>query len=208
MAANWSARKSAIVSARPPPPRATGSIWPRAISGCAGAGAALGALGDGSRPVNLLLALFAILGLHALTFLAWLLSFGVHAQVSGLGRLWLWLTRKLARSPDAALAPRALVELLARNGALRWMLGGAGSATAEGRVDNLTVRISGSGKARLGKLMARRVRVTVAGSGDATIAPQDEAHVTILGSGDVYLATRPRRIERRIMGSGNIIEAR
>ena len=79
-----------------------------AIAGLfAGAGAALGALGDGSRPVNLLLALFAMLGLHTLTFLAWLLSFGVHARVAGLGRLWLWLTRKLARSPDAALAPRA-----------------------------------------------------------------------------------------------------
>jgi hypothetical protein len=90
----------------------------------AGAGAALGALGDGARPVNLLLALFAMLGLHALTFLAWLLSFGVHAQVAGLGRLWLWLTRKLARSPDAALAPRALVEVLSRNGSLRWVLGG------------------------------------------------------------------------------------
>ncbi|WP_408608105.1 DUF2868 domain-containing protein [Candidimonas nitroreducens] len=90
----------------------------------AGAGAALGALGNGERPVNLLLALFAILGLHTLTFLAWLLSFGVHAQVAGLGRLWLWLTRKLARSPDAALAPRALLELLSRNGALRWILGG------------------------------------------------------------------------------------
>jgi hypothetical protein len=96
-----------------------------AIAGLfAGAGAALGALGDGSRPVNLLLALFAMLGLHTLTFLAWLLSFGVHARVAGLGRLWLWLTRKLARSPDAALAPRALVEVLARNGALRWVLGG------------------------------------------------------------------------------------
>ncbi len=93
-------------------------------------------------------------------------------------------------------------------GDVKLVINGSGSATAEGRVDNLTVRISGSGKARLGKLMARRVRVTVAGSGDATIAPQDEAHVTILGSGDVYLATRPRRIERRIMGSGNIIEAR
>lgn len=87
-------------------------------------------------------------------------------------------------------------------------ISGSGSATAEGRVDNLTVRISGSGKAHLGKLLARSAQVTIMGSGDATIAPQDEAHVTILGSGDVYLATRPQRIERNILGSGDIIEAR
>ncbi len=87
-----------------------------------GAGAALGALGDGSRSVNLLVALAAILGLHSLTFLIWLLSFGVTGHGSWLGQLWLWLTQKLARGPDAALIPRALVDLLGRNGALRWIL--------------------------------------------------------------------------------------
>mgnify|MGYP001557642011 CR=1 FL=1 len=87
-----------------------------------GAGAALGALGDGSRSVNLLLALVAILGLHSLTFLIWLLSFGMTGHGSWLGQLWLWLTQKLARGPDAALAPRALVDVLGRNGALRWIL--------------------------------------------------------------------------------------
>jgi hypothetical protein len=87
-----------------------------------GASAALGALGDGSRSVNLLLALVAILGLHSLTFLIWLLSFGMTGHGSWLGQLWLWLTRKLARGPDAALAPRALVDVLGRNGALRWIL--------------------------------------------------------------------------------------
>ncbi|SHH70705.1 Protein of unknown function [Pollutimonas bauzanensis] len=92
----------------------------------AGAATAVGALGDGSRSVNVLLALTAMLGLNALAFLFWLLSFAVRSAGSGtwLGELWLWLTRKLARGPDAALAPRALVEVLSRNNALRWILGG------------------------------------------------------------------------------------
>jgi len=93
-------------------------------------------------------------------------------------------------------------------GDVNLVISGSGTATAEGRVDSLTIMISGSGKAQLGRLSARQVRVTVAGSGDATIAPQEDAHVTILGSGDVYLATRPQRIERSILGSGDIIEAR
>ena len=90
----------------------------------AGAGATLGALGDGTRPVNLLLALVAMLGLNCLTFLFWLLSFTVKSTAGGawLGQLWLWLTQKLARGPDAALTPRALVDVLGRNGALRWVL--------------------------------------------------------------------------------------
>jgi hypothetical protein len=91
----------------------------------AGAGAALGALGDGSRAVNLLLALAGLLGLNLLSFLFWLVSFAVGHQGGGalLGELWLWLTRKLARGPDAALAPRALAELLNRGKTLRWLLG-------------------------------------------------------------------------------------
>jgi len=83
---------------------------------------------------------------------------------------------------------------------------GSGSASADGRIDKLAVMVAGSGDARLAGLSARQVTVTVAGSGDATIAPQDEARVTILGSGNVYLASRPRRIERNIMGSGRVIE--
>jgi hypothetical protein len=84
----------------------------------------------------------------------------------------------------------------------------SGTATAEGKVDRLTVNVMGSGKAQLGKLSAREILITVAGSGEATIAPGESANITILGSGKVYLQTRPQRIDRRIMGSGEIVEAR
>lgn len=90
----------------------------------AGIATALGALGDGTRSVNVLLALTALLGLNTLTLLFWLLSFAVqNGGSTWLGELWLWLTRKLARGPDAALTPRALVEVLNRNNSLRWILG-------------------------------------------------------------------------------------
>ena len=92
----------------------------------AGVGTAAGALGDGTRPVNVLLAITAMLGVHLLTFLLWLASFAINSPSGGawLGELWLWLTRKLTRGPDAALAPRALVEVLGRNRSLRWILSG------------------------------------------------------------------------------------
>ncbi len=96
----------------------------------AGLAAALSALGDGSRSVNVLLALTAMLGINLLAFALWLASFALRnpGQGSWLGELWLWLTQKLARGPDAALAPRALVSVLDRNGSLRWMLGGVSHA--------------------------------------------------------------------------------
>lgn len=97
-------------------------MWLIAIM--AGMATALGALGDGTRSVNVLLALTALLGLNALTLFFWLLSFTVqNGGSTWLGELWLWLTRKLARGPDAALTPRALVEVLNRNSSLRWILG-------------------------------------------------------------------------------------
>lgn len=91
----------------------------------AGAAAAMGALGDGTRSVNVLLALVAMLGLNTLAFVFWLVNFALPNADgrSVLGELWLWLTRKLARGPDAALVPRALVSLLSRNATLRWALG-------------------------------------------------------------------------------------
>ncbi|MGY6268098.1 DUF2868 domain-containing protein [Achromobacter denitrificans] len=96
-----------------------------ALAAISGAAAALGALGDGSRPVNVLWAVGALLGLHALTFLLWLASFLFRASsATGLGRLWLWATRKLARGPDGALVPQAFLNLLARAGALRGLFGG------------------------------------------------------------------------------------
>jgi hypothetical protein len=82
----------------------------------------------------------------------------------------------------------------------------SGSLTAEGKVDRLTVSVMGSGNANLGKLSARTVRVMVMGSGDATVAPSEELSAQIMGSGDVHLTTKPARIERSIMGSGQIIE--
>lgn len=88
----------------------------------AGWGAALGALGTGAQPVNLALAVAALLGLNTVTFLFWIVSLGMRAGSGGslLADAWMKLTRRLARGPDAALLPRALMELLARQRASRW----------------------------------------------------------------------------------------
>ncbi len=89
----------------------------------AGAGAAAGVLGSTTRHINVLLALVTLLGVHSLTYLFWLLSFLLSSGAfSWLGQLWLWLSRKIARGPEAALAPQSFVSLLSRNSALKWAL--------------------------------------------------------------------------------------
>ncbi len=91
----------------------------------AGTAAAAAALSDGARPVNLAMALATLLGLNTFTFLFWLASFGMQAEGRGsfLADAWLRLTRRLARGPDAALVPRALMELLGRQRLTRWGAG-------------------------------------------------------------------------------------
>ena len=89
-----------------------------------GAGLAVAALGDGQTPVNVFWALGSLLGLHLLMLLGWLLGLlfgGGHGAV--LGRLWLWLSEKLARDASALHTGPALVLLLRRQRLNRWLVG-------------------------------------------------------------------------------------
>ena len=89
-----------------------------------GASMALAALGDGTRPVNLMLALLVLLGLNTLAFLLWAVSAALPASTpAGLGQLWLWLTTKVLRSPEHALPGQALLGILQRVRATKPLLG-------------------------------------------------------------------------------------
>nr|WP_298144134.1 DUF2868 domain-containing protein [uncultured Pseudomonas sp.] len=89
-----------------------------------GFGLALAALGDGQRPVNVFWALGSLLGLHLLTLLGWILGLLLAGDSGGaLGRLWLWLSAKLARDAQAAHLAPALLVLLQRRRLARWGLG-------------------------------------------------------------------------------------
>ncbi|UVE19829.1 DUF2868 domain-containing protein [Pseudomonas sp. LS44] len=89
-----------------------------------GAGLAFAALGDGQRPVNVFWALGSLLGLHLLTLFGWALSFVLVGDSGAvLGRLWLWLSGKLARDAQVAQLAPALLLTLQREKLARWALG-------------------------------------------------------------------------------------
>ena len=89
-----------------------------------GAGLAFAALGNGQVPVNVFWALGSLLGLNLILLLGWalgLLLAGEHG--TSLGRLWLWLSEKLARDAKAAQLAPALLLLLQRKKLNRWAIG-------------------------------------------------------------------------------------
>ncbi len=89
-----------------------------------GAGLAFAALGNGQHPVNVFWALGSLLGLNLLMLLGWLLGLAVSGeQTANLGRLWLWLSGKLARDARAVQLGPALVLLLQRRHLNRWVIG-------------------------------------------------------------------------------------
>nr|WP_157712563.1 DUF2868 domain-containing protein [Pseudomonas sp. PB120] len=89
-----------------------------------GAGLAFAALGDGQTPVNVFWALGSLLGLNLILLLSWALGLmfaGEHGAT--LGRLWLWLSEKLARDAQAVQLAPALLLLLQRQKLNRWAIG-------------------------------------------------------------------------------------
>jgi hypothetical protein len=89
-----------------------------------GAGLAFAALGDGQMPVNVFWALGSLLGLNLILLLSWALGLvfaGEHG--ASLGRLWLWLSEKLARDAKAAQLAPALILMLQRHKLNRWAIG-------------------------------------------------------------------------------------
>ena len=89
-----------------------------------GAGLAFAAMGDGQKPVNVFWALGSLLGLNLVLLIGWALGLIFAGRSNtGLGRLWLWLSEKLARDAQAAQLAPALILLLQRRGLNRWVLG-------------------------------------------------------------------------------------
>ncbi|MGY2289222.1 DUF2868 domain-containing protein [Pseudomonas sp. SDO528_S397] len=89
-----------------------------------GAGLGVAALGNGLAPVNVFWALGSLLGLNLILLLSWALGLifaGEHS--ASLGRLWLWLSEKLARDAKAAQLAPALLILLQRRKLNRWAVG-------------------------------------------------------------------------------------
>lgn len=83
-------------------------------------------------------------------------------------------------------------------------IAGTGSITASGRIDDLVVKVAGTGHADLGKVTARDARVELAGIGSADIAPSQSATIKIAGPSTVNLYSNPKILDTEIAGPGRL----
>ena len=114
-----------------------------------GFGAAAGALGDGTRPVNVIWTLGGLLGVHLLSLALWLASLMLQGRAQGdalhhgglLGRAWLAVTGWLDRSREAADLPLALGGLLGGGRTAAWGVGAANHALWFGALAGATLGV-------------------------------------------------------------------
>lgn len=83
-------------------------------------------------------------------------------------------------------------------------ISGAGSIAASGKVNLVSVTISGSGDVDASALLAKDFFGVVTGSGDVRAYASDAAHVAVSGSGDVRIAGNPMRRSVERSGSGQV----
>ena len=81
---------------------------------------------------------------------------------------------------------------------------GSGDMKLSGNVENLEVKVSGSGDFEGYSLEAANVEVYVSGSGDAQVTANSSIKARVNGSGDVRYKGNPERNDTKVMGSGTI----
>ncbi|HWU54117.1 MAG TPA: DUF2807 domain-containing protein [Rhizomicrobium sp.] len=82
-------------------------------------------------------------------------------------------------------------------------LNGSGTVSGRGRVNQLNLTIAGPGKANLGGLSVMEdAKVSILGSGDASLSPHGRVKLFIAGSGNLQLLTKPTELRQTIVGSG------
>jgi hypothetical protein len=83
---------------------------------------------------------------------------------------------------------------------------GAANIDGHGRLDQLTVRMSGAGHADLSRLAASEAKVTVDGVGSVVVNARDALDATMNGVGAIFYTGTPSRVSTRMNGLGTIAQ--
>ncbi len=108
------------------------------------------------------------------------------------------LTLKLTGSGDITLEVKTVV--------LQADLAGSGDIKLSGNTQKFTASIVGSGDLNAPQLLADEVKITVSGSGDATVNAIKVLDANVAGSGDIRYIGKPESRNVNIAGSGSITE--
>lgn len=87
-----------------------------------GVGLAYGSLGASRSSINVLSLFITLLGLHLISFIFWLISlFFGKLNVTLLGRIWIWLSEKVSRSPNYVRSIHSFLTTINKAKATRWL---------------------------------------------------------------------------------------
>jgi hypothetical protein len=83
-------------------------------------------------------------------------------------------------------------------------ISGSGNIKAQGRVQEVEAKVSGSGEIDLGEVKAIKAYATISGSGDIRVYASAKFDGSVSGSGDIFYYGDPLQTDRHVSGSGKI----
>jgi hypothetical protein len=81
---------------------------------------------------------------------------------------------------------------------------GSGKVDLAGYTQDLSVSITGSGDYQGQNLKSENAKISILGSGDATVYASVKLDATIMASGDVYYYGNPGTVTKDVKGSGDV----
>jgi hypothetical protein len=90
-----------------------------------------------------------------------------------------------------------------KNDKLALELSGAGSISAGGETKELTLDVSGAGKATTEQLRAGTITVRLSGAGDVRVGPADKLDADVSGAGAVIYDGSPN-VTKHVSGAGSV----
>jgi hypothetical protein len=86
---------------------------------------------------------------------------------------------------------------------LKLSASGACDLTADGAVDDLEIDVSGAAEIDAADFVAKRVKISISGSGNADLHASESLDVTVSGAGTVNCAGNPK-VTKQISGIGKV----
>ena len=85
-------------------------------------------------------------------------------------------------------------------------IGGSGNIKLFGKTDELDCSIAGSGSVKAYELSTDKLFATIAGSGSIRTTVNSKIKAKVVGSGSIYYKGKPKYIDTKSVGSGNVID--
>lgn len=87
----------------------------------------------------------------------------------------------------------------------RFDLQGSGTLSVSGKAQKVSANLSGSGNILCKEVIAESATAEISGSGTITLYASKSLKASIPGSGNIQYAGNPAEVDKKVLGSGNIV---